>query len=108
LARQSKTVVTSSLEEELIDRIPGIGGIILGVSENRNWIELLYEGDLMHPKTISLPQGTLFDVFVEEIPHKATIYEYPRTLVYFDGPCTVEIIRAGTKLIVRGCQSDAG
>jgi hypothetical protein len=101
-------VEASSDREELIERVEGAGGIILGVSENRNWIELLYEGDLMHSKTISLPEGALFDVFVEEIPHKATIYEYPRTLVYFDGPCTVEIVRAGTKLIVRGCPSSAG
>jgi hypothetical protein len=97
-----------SEQEQLVERVAGIGGIILGVSENRTWIELLYEGDLMHSKTINLPEGTLFDVFVEEIPHKTTIYEYPRTLVYFDGPCTLEIIRAGAKVIVRGCQSDAG
>jgi len=98
-------VARSSGEEELIERVAGIGGIILGVSENRNWIELLYEGDLMHSQTINLPEGALIDVFVEEIPHKTTIYEYPRTLVYFDGPCTVEIVRAGTKVIVRGCQA---
>ncbi|HWP60078.1 MAG TPA: hypothetical protein VNL14_19450 [Candidatus Acidoferrales bacterium] len=88
--------------EELVERVAGIGGIILGVSENRSWIELLYEGDLMHPKTISFPPGTLLDVFVEEIPHKTTIYEYPRTLIYFAGPCAVEIVRSGSKLIVRG------
>lgn len=101
-------MASSCGEEGLIARIDGVGGLILGVSENRNWIELLYEGDLMHTKTISLPEGTPFDVFVEEIPHKTTIFEYPRTLVYFDGPCTVEIVRAGTKVVVRGCQSDAG
>jgi hypothetical protein len=95
-------------EEELLDRVKGVGGIILGVSENRNWIELLYEGDLMHTKKIDLPSDTLFDIFVEEIPHKSTVYEYPRTLIYFDGPCDLEILRDGSKIIVRGCPPKEG
>ncbi len=93
-------------EEELIDRVKGVGGIIVGISENRNWIELLYEGDLMHTKKIELPLDVLFDVFVEEIPHKTTIHEHPRMTIYFDGPCTLEIYREGSKIIVRGCQPD--
>ncbi|TMA11668.1 MAG: hypothetical protein E6J89_07085 [Deltaproteobacteria bacterium] len=92
-------------EEQCIDRVKGVGAIILGVSENRNWIELLYEGDLMHTKKIELPSDTLFDIFVEEIPHKSTIYEYPRTLIYLDGPCDLELVREGNKVIVRGCQT---
>lgn len=95
-------------EEELLDRVKGVGGIILGVSENRNWIELLYEGDLMHTKKIDLPSDALFDIFVEEIPHKSTVYEYPRTLIYLDGPCDLEILRDGSKIIIRGCQSEGG
>ncbi len=95
-------------EEELLDRVKGVGGIILGVSENRNWIELLYEGDLMHTKKIDLPSDTLFDIFVEEIPHKSTVYEYPRTLIYFDGPCDLEILRDGSKIIIRGCPPKEG
>src|SRR5215813_57090 len=99
--RRTSGVVTSEAEE-LIDVVEGVGGIILGVSENRNWIELMYEGDLMHTKTVNLPEGTLFEIFVEEIPHKTTVYEFPRTLVYFEGPCTVEVVRSGTTVIVRG------
>ena len=97
-------MVTSSEQEELIDRVEGVGGIILGVSENRNWIELMYEGDLMHTKTVNLPEGTLFEIFVEEIPHKTTVYDFPRTLIYFEDPCTVEVVRAGATVIVRGRQ----
>lgn len=98
----------SSNEEELIDRVKGVGGIVLGVSESRNWMELLYEGDLMHTKKIDLPSDALFDIFVEEIPHKSTVYEYPRALIYFDGPCDVEILRDGNKIIVRGCPPKEG
>jgi len=99
---------TLANEEELIDRVRGVGGIVLGVSENRNWIELLYEGDLMHTKKVDLPSDALFDIFVEEIPHKSTVYEYPRTLIYLEGPCDIEIVRDGNKIIVRGCQSEEG
>ena len=84
----------------------GVGGVILGVSENRNWIELFYEGDLMHTKRIDLPSDTLLNIFVEEIPHKTTVYEFPRTMIYFDGPCTLEILRDGNKVIVRGCKTE--
>ena len=91
--------------EEILARVKRVGMIVLGVSENRNWIELLYEGDLAHTKRIELPSGTLFDIFIEEVPHKTTVFEYPRTLVYFDGPCDVEICQEGNKIVVRGCQS---
>ncbi len=92
--------------EELIDRINKIGGLIMGVSENRNWIELFYEGDHTHIKSVELPGDIpLFDIFIEEIPHKATIYEHPRITIYFDGPCTLEIFRDSSKVIVRGCQT---
>lgn len=94
--------------EEVIDRVKGVGGMILGVSENRNWIALFYEGDLMHTKTVDLPSDTLFDIFVEEIPHKTTIYEHPRTMIYFDGPCDLEICREGNRVIVRGCRTEEG
>ena len=92
--------------ENILDRVKGVGQVILGVSENRNWIELLYEGDLAHAKRIELPSGTLFDIFIEEVPHKTTVYEYPRTLIYFDGPCDLEICRDGNKVIVRGCKTE--
>jgi len=97
--------MVTSEAEELIDVVEGVGGIILGVSENRNWIELMYEGDLMHTKTVNLPEGTLFEIFVEEIPHKTTVYEFPRALIYFEGACTVEVVRSGTTVIVRGRRS---
>ena len=56
----------------------------------------------MHTKRIELPADAASQIFVEEIPHKSTIYEYPRTLVYFDGACDIEIRRDGNKVIVRG------
>ncbi len=58
--------------DEIIDSIKSVAGIILGVSENRSWIEFFFEGDLMHTKTVDLPTGSVFDIYVEEIPHKAT------------------------------------
>ena len=92
--------------EVLIEKVKGVGGIVLGVSDNRNWIALFNEGDLIHTKTVHLPADTLFDVFVEEIPHKTTIYEHPRTMIYFTGPCDIEICRDGNKVIIRGCQPE--
>jgi hypothetical protein len=94
--------------EVLIEKVKGVGGIVLGVSDNRNWIALFNEGDLIHTKTVHLPADTLFDVFVEEIPHKTTVYEHPRTMIYFTGPCDIEICRDGDKIIVRGCQPEEG
>jgi hypothetical protein len=88
--------------EKILDRASRVGMVILGVSENRNWIELLYEGDLARAKRIELPAGALCTVFVEEIPHKTTVYEPQRTLVYFNEPCDVEVCRDGDNVVVRG------
>jgi hypothetical protein len=88
--------------DEIIDSIKNAAGIILGVSENRSWIELLLEGDLMHTKTVNLPAGSIFDIYVEEIPHKATVYEHPRTMIFFNGPCDIRIARDGNRIIVTG------
>ena len=91
---------TLSSSDEIIDSIKNAAGIILGVSENRSWIELFFEGDLMHTKTVNLPAGSVFDIYVEEIPHKATVYEHPRTMIFFNGPCDVRIARDGNRIIV--------
>jgi hypothetical protein len=37
----------SSEGEKIIGRVKPIGMIVLGMSENRQWIELCYDGDLM-------------------------------------------------------------
>jgi hypothetical protein len=91
--------------EETIERVKNAAGVIIAVSENRTWIELLFEGDLMHTKTIDLPAGTEFDIYVEEIPHKTTVYEHPRTMIFFNGPCDLVIVRDGSKIVVRGCST---
>jgi hypothetical protein len=88
--------------EESLARIGSAAGIILAVTENRNWIEVFFEGDLMHTRTVNLPAGTLFNIYVEEIPHKTTVYEHPRTMIFFDGPCDIEITRDGDKVIIMG------
>lgn|GEM_PF-727454 len=85
--------------------IKNAAGIILGVTENRTWIEAFFEGDLMHTKTVDLPAGKMFDIYIEEIPHKTTVYEHPRTMIFFDGPCDLEITLDGNKAIVMGLQS---
>jgi hypothetical protein len=89
--------------EEPIATVKNAAGIILAVSENRSWIEVLFEGDLMHTKTVNLPAGTIFDIYVEEIPHKTTIYEHPRTMIFFSAPCDLDICRDGNRVMVRGC-----
>jgi len=88
--------------EESIATIKNAAGIILAVSENRSWIEVLFEGDLMHTKTVNLPAGTIFDIYVEEIPHKTTIYEHPRTMIFFSAPCDLDISRDGNRVMVKG------
>jgi hypothetical protein len=88
--------------EELVATIKNAAGIILGVSENQSWIEIVFEGDLMHTKTVNLPAGSIFDIYVEEIPHKTTVYEHPRTRAFFNGLCDLEISRDGNKVIVSG------
>jgi hypothetical protein len=91
----------------IIDRIQNAAGLILGVSENRSWIEVFFEGDLMHTRTVNLPARSIFDIYVEEIPHKATVYEHPRTMIFFTGPCDVVISRDGDKIIINGTQPAA-
>src|SRR6266576_1767952 len=66
--------------EELITTIKNAAGIILAVTEKRNWIEVFFEGDLMHTQTVNFPSDSLFNIYVEEIPHKTTVYEHPRTM----------------------------
>jgi len=91
--------------DKIIDSAKNAAGIILRVSENRTWIELFFEGDLMHTKTVNLPAGSVFDIYVEEIPHKATVYEHARTMIFFNGPCDVRIAREGNRIIVNGSAS---
>ena len=49
------------------------------------------------PSTLTYP-----GVYIEEIPHKTTVYEHPRTMILFHGPCDLQIIREGDKVIVTG------
>jgi hypothetical protein len=88
----------------IIDHIQNAAGLILAVSENRSWIEVFFEGDLMHTRTVNLPGHSIFDIYVEEIPHKATVYEHPRTMVFFTGPCDLLISRDGDRIRVTGEQ----
>ena len=88
--------------EELICSIQSAAGLILAVTENRTWIEVFFEGDLMHTNTVNLPGGVLFNIYIEEIPHKTTVYEHPRTMIFFDGPCDLCVTRDGDKVIVTG------
>jgi hypothetical protein len=88
--------------EELVAKIENAGGIILAVTENRNWIEVFFEGDTMHLQMVNLPAGKMFNIYIEEIPHKTTVYEHPRTMIFFAGPCDLEITRDGERVIVTG------
>ena len=88
--------------EELVAKIENAGGIILAVTENRNWIEVFFEGDTMHLQTVNLPAGKMFNIYIEEIPHKTTVYEHPRTMIFFAGPCNLEITRDGERVIATG------
>ena len=99
--------MTNALDssDELVATINNAAGIIIAVTENRNWIEVLFEGDMMHTKTVNLPDGIMFNIYVEEIPHKTTVYEHPRTMILFAGPCDLEITRAGERVIVTGLLS---
>jgi len=89
-------------DDGIVDSIKNAAGIILGVSESRSWIEVFFEGDLMHTQSANLPAGSVFDVYVEEIPHKATVYEHPRTMIFFDGPCDIRITRDGNRIVIAG------
>jgi hypothetical protein len=99
--------MSSENTQELIAAFKQAGGIILAVSENRHWIEVFFEGDLMHTKTIDLPTGITFDIYVEEIPHKTTVYEHPRTMIFFAGPCDLTIHRDGHRVIITGGQDNS-
>jgi hypothetical protein len=87
--------------EEVVT-IRNVAGIILGLSENRVWIELFFDGDLMHTQTVNLPTGVSFDIYVEEIPHKTTVLEHPRTMIFFASPCNLRISREGNRVMVKG------
>jgi hypothetical protein len=93
----------SELEEneKIIGRVKRVGAIILGHSENRSWIELCNDGDLMHTQRFELPGDPISQIFVEEIPHKSTIFEPPRTMIFLSAPCEIEIVREGNNFIVR-------
>jgi hypothetical protein len=88
--------------EVVIDRIQNAAGLIFGISENRSWIEVFFEGDLMHTRSVHLPAHFIFDIYVEEIPHKTTVYEHPRTMVVFTSPCDLSITRNGDRIIITG------
>ena len=50
---------------ELVARIENAGGIILAVTENRNWIEVFFDGDTMsHRQTVNLPAGKMFNIYI--------------------------------------------
>ena len=85
--------------------IQNAAGLILAVTEQRNWIEVFFEGDLMHTRTVNFPSGRMFGIYIEEIPHKTTVYEHPRTMIFFDGPCDLQIVREGDRVIVTGSAS---
>jgi hypothetical protein len=85
--------------------VQNAAGLIIAVTEQRNWIEVFFEGDLMHTRTVNFPSGRMFDIYVEEIPHKTTVYEHPRTMIFFSGPCDLQIARDGDRVIVTGSTS---
>jgi hypothetical protein len=96
-----------SESEQAIATIKNAAGLILAVTENRNWIEIFFEGDLMHTQTVNLPAGLSFSIYIEEIPHKTTVYEHPRTMIFFSNPCDLAICRAGDRVVVSGISAAA-
>ena len=99
--KKSKTKVVD-IGEELLATFKSAAGIIIAVTENRNWIEVFFDGVIMHTETVNLPAGRLFSIYVEEIAHKTTLYEHPRTTIYFDGPYDLRVTRDGERVIVTG------
>ena len=91
-----------AVRHDSIATIKSAAGLILAVTENRNWIEVFFEGNMMHTRTVNLPAGRMFDMYMEEIPHKTTVYEHPRTMILFDGPCDLDITCDGDKIVVSG------
>jgi hypothetical protein len=63
---------------------------------------------MMHTKTINLPVGRMFDIYIEEIPRKTTVYEHPRKMILFYGPCYLLIVRDGDKVVASGQSGKAG
>ena len=99
--KKSKAKVVDS-GEELLASFKSAAGVILAVTENRHWIEVFFDGVIMHTETVNLPVGKNFTIYVEEIGHKTTVYEHPRTMIYFDGPYDLRVIRDGERVIVSG------
>lgn len=93
--------VSSEESEKIIGRVKQVGEIILGNSENRSWIELCNDGDLMHTQRFELSDDPTSQIFVEEISHKTTIFEPPRTMIFLAAACEIEIVREGDNFIVR-------
>ena len=106
MKRTTAKVVDS--DEELLATFTSAAGIILAVTENRNWIEVFFDGVIMHTETVNLPAGKLFNIYVEEIAHKSTVYEHPRTMIYFDGPYDLRVTRDGDRVIVTGTPNPRG
>jgi len=48
--------------EELVAKIENAAGIILAVTENRNWIDLLFDNDTIFIKTVDLPVGIIVNI----------------------------------------------
>ncbi len=95
-------------ENGIVERIANAAGLIIGVSDSRSWIEVFFEGDLMHTRSVDLPARSIFDIYVEEVPHKATVYEHPRTMIFFAGPCDLTISSDGGRIVVSGAASASG
>ncbi len=100
--KKSKTKTKVDSGEELLATFKSAAGIILAVTENRNWIEVFFDGVIMRTETVNLPAGKFFSIYVEEIAHKTTVYEHPRTMIYFDGPYDLRVTRDGERVIVTG------
>ena len=60
----------------------------------------------MHTQTVNLPAGSLFHIYVEEIPHKTTVYEHPRPMIFFTEPTDLRIARDGDRVILTGAASE--
>lgn len=99
--KRTKTKVVDS-GEELLATFKSAAGIILAVTENRNWIEVFFDGVIMHTETFNLPAGKIFSIYVEDIVQKTTVFEHPRTMIYFDGPYDLQVTRNGERVIVTG------
>ncbi|MGN6720031.1 MAG: hypothetical protein ACTHLX_21905 [Candidatus Binatia bacterium] len=93
--------MVATQDEEAV-AIHSAAGLIIAVTEQRNWIEVFFQGDLMHTRTVNFPSDRMFDIYVEEIPHKTTVYEHPRRMIFFTGPYDLQIARDGDRVVVTG------